>query len=455
MANLALAQPRKRRAAVLGALLTCVLTVVLMPIRAGAAEPGVVPDLTWFPSTADQERTAAALEDSESKWVRLDVGWHDFEPSKGSYDPWSVSHYEAELQRARAAGQKVILMVHKSPRWASGSSDEQAPPRDAADYGRFMRFLAQRYGKYVDAWEVWNEPNYERFWPGGPDAGEYVKLLKAAYPAVKEVDPTAKVLFGGLSTNDWQFVDRAYAAGAKGYFDVMATHPFSCSNPPEKVDRDSSGRMTRGSFPAYREVRDTMTAHGDSKPIWFTEFGWSTTSKSCGVSESTQADYLRRAFEFVEKDPYVQVATWYNFRNNYWANDADETEARYGLMTTDFDRKPAYSAFKRYAAAGTQVSAATTTPVNRAPKVELTAPTSGDSYRRRLSLKANASDDRRVVKVKFRVGDRWVETDRSSPYGYVWRAPRSFSYGRHTVKARAYDADGATATDSVTVRRKR
>src|SRR5207302_11360441 len=108
----------------------------------------------------------------------------------------------------------------------------------------------------------------------------------------------------------------------------------------------SGGRISKNSYLGYREIRNTMLSHGDDKPIWFTELGWSTTSEQCGVSEATQASYLTKAFQLAAQDPYVQVAFWYNLRNNYWNADADTVEARYGLMRTDFSHKASYDAFK-------------------------------------------------------------------------------------------------------------
>lgn len=422
-----------------------------------AAEPGVVTDTTWFPPEADQVRTAAALQDSGSRWVRLGIGWHDFEPSPGVYNSWSVDAYRKELQRARAAGQRVIVVVATSPAWASGTTNVDSPPRNPADYARFIRYLAGEYGEYVDAWEIWNEQNISRFWPSGPDPTAYANLLKAAYPAVKAGDPTSKVLFGGLSQNDYAFVEAAYAAGAKGSFDVMATHPYAC-RPPEQIAREANGRMTANSFPAYREVRASMLAQGDDKPIWFTEFGWSTTSKACGVSEATQADYLRRSFEYMEQDPYVEVATWYNFRNNFFDNDADETEARYGLLRTDFSEKPAYGAFKAYANGTVAPPAPAPAPApvpNAAPTVRLTAPAEGSTFSTTLDMTAIADDDKGVTRVEFVVDGKVVATDTTGPYGYSWRVPRKLSYSSHTVVARAYDAEGLSASHSVTVRRER
>ena len=150
------------------------------------------------------------------------------------------------------------------------------------------------------------------------NAGQYAAQLKAAYPAVKTGDPAAKVVFGGLSFNDWEFLEAAFAAQPSlgQYFDVMATHPYTGSKPgytgaapPEAITTGPDGRMDKYSFPAYRELRATMAAHGGAKPIWFTEFGWATGHRRrWGVSQAQQADYLTRALRYVEQDPYVEVA---------------------------------------------------------------------------------------------------------------------------------------------------
>lgn len=315
---------------------------------AHALEVGLVTDLTWFPGTASNQRTAQLLADSGSRWVRLSVGWHDFEPSRGVDNPWSVSAYATEIARARAAGQRVLLMVSETPGWASGSTDRYAPPRDPADFGRFIGHLAALYGDSVDAYEVWNEPNIARFWKPAPDAAAYARLLRAAYPAVKREDPSARVVFAGPSTNDRAFVEAAYAAGAKGAFDVLGAHPYSCES-PDTVRRDADGRLNRGSFLSYRELRAVALSHGDDPPIWFTEFGWSTYSGSCGVSEAQQAAYLSRALELTAADDHVEVALVYGLRNVFTAQDDDSMEGQFGLLRTDFSAKPAYGAFVAFA----------------------------------------------------------------------------------------------------------
>ena len=322
--------------------------MLAMPASAGAVERGLDVDFTWGIPDADFAPTKAAIDDLGAKWVRLTMHWHNAEPSDNSYSSQTLSEWDDAVAAAEATGSKIIGVVGRSPKWASGSNDQYMPPQDPADYADFMTFIANRYEGRVQAWEIWNEQNSTRFWPSGPDAAEYTRLLKAAYPAVKAADPNALVLFGGLSYSDYFYVSQAYKAGAKGYFDVMVTHPYSDWKSPEYIDW-AGGLPWIKSFLAYREVRNRMLANGDDKPIWFTEFGWSTctTNIKC-VSEAKQAEYLTSAFCLMEQDPYVEVAITYNLRNNHWNDDADSWETQLGLMTTGFDPKPAYSAYKNY-----------------------------------------------------------------------------------------------------------
>jgi hypothetical protein len=330
------------------------LGVVLLcaPTASDAADTGVVPDLTWGINSTAKQQTAAALQELGAQWVRMSVSWSDdVEPRKGSYQSAALSRFDEAVNIAQAAGYRVILMVEQSPSWAHDGTNDNSPPRDNADLADFMGFLAARYVGKVEAYEVWNEPNLPWAWPSGPDGGEYAQMLKTVAPAIRAADPNAKVVYAGLNRNDYGFVEAGYRAvpNMGGYFDVMALHPYVDGGlAPETVKIDPNGRISPGSFAGYREVRRSMLNHGDTKPIWLTEFGWSTTSLSRGVSPATQADYLVRAYRCLEQDPYVQVATWYNLRNEFWQADADNWFAQLGLMSTDFTRKPAFDALKNY-----------------------------------------------------------------------------------------------------------
>jgi hypothetical protein len=355
---------------------------LLLPTVSHAAETGLVPDLTWGGASrqSTQSQTAAAIKDLGAQWVRLNISWKWAEPNKGSYDSSALAAYDRAVQYSIDSGAKIILMVDEAPGWAAVNPSSYSQPRDPADYANFVHFLAARYAGRVQAYEIWNEENFGRFWDGGPNPGAYAGLLKAAYPAVKSADPNAKVLFGGTSRNDYTFLEGVYAASPDigNYFDVMATHPYPDGGaPPEAYWRDGS-RISPGAFAGYREVRATLLAHGNDKPIWFTEFGWATTSQPGGVSLQTQADYLTRAYRCMEQDSYVQVATWYNLRNNFWANNADDWEDQTGLLYTNFSQKPSYSAFKSYrpgAGGCTYTDVGTAADASTAPPAGATSPT--------------------------------------------------------------------------------
>lgn len=330
---------------------------LVAPGDASAAEKGIQTDISWGISAADQDRTIDALRGTTLQWIRLDISWRQMERTQGSYAEDTLAMTDRSVALAENLGAKIIMSVSETPTWASGSAELNAPPLDAADYGRFVGDMTERYRGRVAAWEIWNEPNHPRFWKPTPDPAGYAKLLQAAAPEVRAADPAAKVMFGGLAHNDYDYLEDVYAAAPDigKSFDVMATHPYTATGQsPDVVTRGLDGRITKTSFLGFKELRDVMAAHGDERPIWLTEFGWSTNSNVLhplgGVSETVQAAHLALAFQLLEAIPYVEVAVVYNFRNNYWAGDADTWEDQLGLLRTDFSPKPAYWVFRDYRA---------------------------------------------------------------------------------------------------------
>jgi Big-like domain-containing protein/cellulase (glycosyl hydrolase family 5) len=418
---------------------------------AQAALPGLVSDLTWGISSSDQDKTVAAMQDVGARWTRISVQWKAWETTPGQYAPWEVARTDRAIQLSKQAGVKVLLMVYNAPSWASGTNDsaQDNVPHNPSDYANFMRYVANRYKGQVDAFELWNEPDIKAFWGTGPNAAAYVQLLKAGHDAVKAVDPSATIVSAGLSWDYTNYLGAMYHAGAKGYFDVLAIHPYP------------TGPLS-GWQSSYRAARKTELAAGDDKPIWFTEFGMNTSSDSSawqkGVSLQQQADLLTQSFQLAAQDPYVGVIFYYNFRNDWWGNDDQSSmEAQFGLMSTKFVPKPAYYAFKAYAqslgsSGGGSGSGSGGSnpppPQDAAPAVSLTAPTAGGQFENGLGFAANASDDKGVAQVRFLVDGTVVATDRSAPYSGSWRAPKGLSWGVHTVTAVAVDTAGHTTTSA-------
>lgn len=329
--------------------------------QANVTAPGVGTDLTWGISSADQSTELTKLKDLGVKYVREDIEWSSYETSPGVYNSWWVSNIDNAVNLAYQNGIQIDLLVYTTPTWESGANTIQVPPHSNTDYANFMSYLASRYKGKIATYEIWNEENTSRFWNPAPDAAAYANLLKATYPAIHAADPNAKVVFGGLAANDTAFLQAVYNAGGRPYFDIMATHPYeACGSKgdPTLDTADNSGNYPQDSFLGYRDVYKQMLANNDNKPLWLTEFGWSTTTQLCGqsgvwangVTQSQQADYLTKAYQLLTQDSYVKVAFWYNQRNNYWDVDANTLEDQFGLETSTFVNKPAFTAFQTYAA---------------------------------------------------------------------------------------------------------
>src|SRR3954447_12291537 len=97
----------------------------------------------------------------------------------------------------------------------------------------FLGNAAAHFRGQTAGWEVWNEPDGPRFWAGMPpfdaehptrDASDYARLLAAAHAAVKASDPSAKVVSGGLTGNDYGFLRSMYDHSARGDFDAVGIH---------------------------------------------------------------------------------------------------------------------------------------------------------------------------------------------------------------------------------------
>src|SRR4051794_27320392 len=338
---------------------------------ARAAEPGAVASITWGESRADVDRDVAMLQASGARYVRTNVNWSALEPDrKGTMSSYTLGEYDYAIDRARAAGLKVIMPVADGvPYWASADPakhvdaggarrwDRFYPPANYADYGDIVRFVVTHFAaRGVHVYEMWNEPNLSYFWSSGPNATEYVKMLKAGYGAAKAADPGSTVLLGGLSKNDFAYLEQVYQAGGGPYFDAAAVHPYTYGVDPTvawngaNADEDHT-RISKYAFPGIKEIRRTMDAHGDTaKGLWITEFGYSTTTHDGGVSEATQAAYLTKAYKYVEQFPWVKVMLWYSARNTPWNADADDYESRFGLATTDWQLKPSFEALRANAA---------------------------------------------------------------------------------------------------------
>ncbi len=302
---------------------------------------------------------AYLINDMGFGWGKGYVNWGTVQPKPDAFrwiDPDNVVKALSDQEV------KILLRVHGTPDWARpAESNLSQPPNDMADFSNFMTDLATRYKGQVAAYEIWNEPNLNYEWGHlTPDPATYTEMLKAAYTAIKAVDPDALVITGGLSTTgegsataygDLAFIQGMYDAGAKGYFDALGSHPYPFGHAPDEIDPWGL------SLSRVQDQHQVMVANGDNDtPIWITEVGWVLQSnwdlgehQNIGVTEEQQAQYLTQTFTKVQRDwPFVKALFFFNldFSTVPWY-PAAEPMRWYAILNPDRTPRPAYTLLRQ------------------------------------------------------------------------------------------------------------
>ncbi|WP_177891088.1 malectin domain-containing carbohydrate-binding protein [Vallicoccus soli] len=347
--------------AMLAALEVELLRPVEPPVGVGSQFHCMWSGASGYGTYAFDAQRAAVLDklvEAGVRTVRIDVGWDGLQPTATALpDPanWYVKLLDGCVAGARARGLEVLLTLDRSPAWArptAYASTARVLPADPARIRPVAGWLAARYATSVSAIEVWNEPNLKDF-VQVVDPAKYVAVLKAAHGAIKAAAPGMQVVFSGADrvavrpgaapVDD--FYSLAYAAGAKGAFDVMGVHTYQgASN--EAPDAPDIGTWRILHMPA---LLDLMRANGDgAKPVWVTEFGWSVhpnaagaPSWALGVTEQQQADYTVRAFDIFARWPQVQRAFVYAERQK---QTGDAHQDGYGILRRDLTPRPLFTA---------------------------------------------------------------------------------------------------------------
>jgi hypothetical protein len=417
-----------------------------------AAEPGVTP-MGAHPAEVSTIGSALTNAPSEAKWVRIFFDWSQLQPSDGPIDPYNqLGDFDARINQFRAKGIKVTAVVTQAPGWVDVNSAQ-----GAVKYAELMTKLAQHFTGRVATWEVWNEPDGNVHWPGGPKPAEYTRLLRAAYAAAKAADPTALVITGGMVGNDFDFLSELYNNGAQNFFDGVGVHTDTACllRDPSFYYREPTGRVGRYSFTGYREVYRTMREHGDgAKQIWMTEFGWAESvgdsfkvmcadgadagKKAAGVTRAEQADFLKQAFACMAPDPFVKMASWFTLID---PSSFRTTPMGYGLIDSDNKVRPALAAMQSVGdgrGAGSKLACGGKVDVDP-PTATINVP---DVYYNRLVVRGTATDPTTPVsKIELWVDGKRVEgvNQDGGKYENDWFGSTKLSLGDHTIELRAYD----------------
>ncbi|MFN8563627.1 MAG: fibronectin type III domain-containing protein [Anaerolineae bacterium] len=226
-------------------------------------------------------------------WNRWPLYWNSIETSPGGYD-WSAYDQVVSNDLRYGLRSDAILLGIPGQHYDGGrirglsepifSDGSDAPgggklPNPNNPYASFVYAAVMRYkpggtlaaqrgwgaDQGIRVWEAWNEPDLPQFWSAPMQ--DYARLLKVTYLIVRQADPLARVMFGGLA----YIIPGDYLAGTLAliaqdpdrgaynwYFDMVAVHSYT--------DARRSGRL-------IADVKEVLASYGLDRPVWLNESG--------------------------------------------------------------------------------------------------------------------------------------------------------------------------------------
>ncbi len=317
------------------------------------------------------------------EWVKGQIQWWLVEPDQDpATNQWFF--YDAIIDEAHNKGLRLMLSVVGAPAWTRAAGGENGPPDDYNEYARFLGALIDRHPGKIDAIEVWNEQNLDREWTSsnGISPEDYVRFLQTAYDAIKARDPNIMVISGALSptgTGDWirwaddfEYLDRALAAGMLNYADCVGVHHNGYNIGPD-VAYDATGASPKAATASFRGPFDnphhswsfytTLNTYADkvqavdpNKKLCVTEFGWASSE---GYTEyppgfefandntlQDQATYIVQAFDQMKTSNDVWLAFLFNFDFGNKGNGPTDDPVPYSIIDTQGLPRPSFDAVK-------------------------------------------------------------------------------------------------------------
>ncbi|ODQ88895.1 hypothetical protein BHQ18_16780 [Mycolicibacterium flavescens] len=329
----------------LGLKTTVTVNVEIAPPLASAMDQrpttiAVTAQEMYFYNQADTDRALNLLQEAGVTNIRILVPWMSVEFLD---DVWTWGAVDRMVNGAAARGIEVLAVLNSPPVWASVPDVPllSGRPAKVEEFAEYAAKVAARYAGKISAYEIWNEPNYWGFWAPGPSPAQYTELLKAAYPVIKAADPNAVVLAGSVASvidflnitiNPVRFIKEMYAAGAAGYFDAIAFHPYLYG-----LQFSKGGSTVNAPLWQAKEIYKLMVANGDgNKKIWATEYG----QPSHLVSEDSQAAFIADFLRSWRNQSWAGPAFIQTIKDN---TEADPNAANMGLFRKDWTPKAAWT----------------------------------------------------------------------------------------------------------------
>ncbi|MHB8104631.1 MAG: glycoside hydrolase 5 family protein [Dehalococcoidales bacterium] len=236
--------------------------------------------------------------------------WGNIEKTRGNFD---FIETDSTGKDAQAYGMHIIANIQPFAYWDQlagyGNSQHKGKPYDIVAYANFITKLVERYdGDAIDDmpgltvpikhWELMNEPEFQPMYFQGTPA-DYVDTLKVTYAAIKQADPGAYLVQGGMASMmdvSIPFWEGVFEAGGAQYMDILNMH--------------SIGHGEHLNIPAFKQLLAKCGLQ--DKPIWVTEVQYQQSRETQNYTNEDYAKTLARSYIFalangVDKLFYVNL----------------------------------------------------------------------------------------------------------------------------------------------------
>lgn len=284
-----------------------------------------------FDSATTTDAQIAQLASAGFKYVRMDLTWDRVEQQKGQYD---FSSYTRLIRALAAHGIRTLCILdYNNALYETLTSPPGTVVGPHTDEVRqaFARFAAAAVTQFKHddvVWEIWNEPDYPRFWQPQPNPVDYMALAQVTIAAMRQADRHATIVAPALTglepqyQSAWDYLTYCFSQGLIGLVDAISVHPYRLG-PPESALVD------------YQRLRALISQFEPVTlkplPIISSEWGYSLT----WVSKEQQAAYFVRLY-LLNLLAGFPMSTWYDWQDD--GPDTTQIEQNFGVI--DFNGQP-------------------------------------------------------------------------------------------------------------------
>ena len=301
-----------------------------------------------------QERDIDMIAAAGFRFVRMDFAWSHVEREKGKYD---FSGYERLVNSLAKRKIRPLFILDYGNRFYDGGLAPHTGEGRAA-FCKFVAAAAKHFAGKGILWEIWNEPNLDKFWRPKANVEDYCALALEVCKALRKADPKCSIVAPATSGVRLNFIEEVFQSGLLKWLDGVTVHPYR-SRAPETVTREY--KRLRELIDKYAprgkgglQIADCGMQKGKSEirnqksekglPILSGEWGYSLLHHG-GIpfSAEKQASYLARQF-LINLMNDVRLSIWYDWHDD--GPDPKETEHNFGIVTYKYDLKPSYLSAK-------------------------------------------------------------------------------------------------------------